>query len=46
MISIETLLDLCMLSIDELMGRLRVVEDCLDDGRESASSGRLLLTED
>lgn len=45
-ISIETLLDLSMISIDDLMWRLRVVEDRLDDGRESTNGGRLLLTQE
>jgi hypothetical protein len=43
-ISIETLPDLSELSIKELTGRLRVVEDCLEDGRESFDGGELLLS--
>ena len=43
-VSIETLLDLSELSIEELTGRLRVVEDRLDDGRESFGGGQLLFS--
>jgi hypothetical protein len=43
--AIETLLDLHTLSIEELTGRLRVVEDRLDNGRESSGGGQLHLTE-
>ncbi|VAH42548.1 unnamed protein product [Triticum turgidum subsp. durum] len=43
-VSIETLLDLSELSVEELTGRLRVVEDRLDDGRESFGSGQLLFS--
>ncbi|XBI98878.1 hypothetical protein VPH35_019063 [Triticum aestivum] len=43
-VSIETLLDLSELSIKELTGRLRVVEDRLDDVRESFGGGQLLFS--
>lgn len=43
-VSIETLLDLSELSIEELTGRLRVVEDRLEDGRESFGGGQLLFS--
>ncbi|XBI61788.1 hypothetical protein VPH35_042532 [Triticum aestivum] len=43
-VSIETLLDLSELSVEELTGRLRVVEDRLDDGRESFGGGQLLFS--
>ncbi|VAH85559.1 unnamed protein product [Triticum turgidum subsp. durum] len=43
-VSIETFLDLSELSIEELTGRLRVVEDRLDDGRESFGGGQLLFS--
>lgn len=46
-ISIETLVDLKTLSIEELTGRLKVVEERLDrEGDVSSSEGRLLLTEE
>lgn len=40
------LLDLCVLSNEELTGWLRGLEDCLGDVQESDNSGRLLLTEE
>ena len=45
-IAIETLLDISTLSLDEVTGRLRVVQDRLDDaqGANSSQGGRLLLT--
>ncbi|XP_073362463.1 uncharacterized protein [Aegilops tauschii subsp. strangulata] len=45
-IAIETLLDISTLSLDEVTGRLRVVQDRLDDahGGSSSQGGRLLLT--
>ena len=45
-IAIETLLDINMLSLDEVTGRLRVVQDRLDDtqGGSNSQGGRLLLT--
>ena len=43
-VSIETLLDLSELSIEELMGRLRVVKDRLDNGRESFGGEQLLFS--
>ncbi|KAE8766461.1 hypothetical protein D1007_62315 [Hordeum vulgare] len=45
-VSIETLLDLSELSIEELTGQLRVVEDRLEDGRESFGGGQLLLSKE
>lgn len=45
-VSIETLLDLTELPIEELTGRLWVVEDCLKDGRESFGGGQLLLSKE
>ncbi|XBJ10170.1 hypothetical protein VPH35_015098 [Triticum aestivum] len=43
-VSIETLLDLSELSIEELTSRLRVVEERLEDGRESFGGEQLLLS--
>jgi hypothetical protein len=43
-LSIETLLDVSTLSIEEVTGRLKAVED--DGGESSAMEGRLLLTKD
>ncbi|XBI27046.1 hypothetical protein VPH35_051604 [Triticum aestivum] len=43
-VSIETLLDLSELSVEEITGRLRVVEDRLDDGRESFGGRQLLFS--
>uniref|UniRef100_A0A8R7P947 Retrovirus-related Pol polyprotein from transposon TNT 1-94 n=1 Tax=Triticum urartu TaxID=4572 RepID=A0A8R7P947_TRIUA len=45
-IAIKTLLDISTLSLDEVTGRLRVVQERLDDTQSSGSSqgGRLLLT--
>ena len=46
-ISIETMLDVTTMSVDELTGRLRVVEDRLEeDNNDGGSGGRLLLTEE
>ncbi|XP_073351897.1 uncharacterized protein [Aegilops tauschii subsp. strangulata] len=47
-IAIETLLDISTLSLDEVIGRLRVVQDRLDDahGGSSSQGGRLLLTQE
>ncbi|XP_073353387.1 uncharacterized protein [Aegilops tauschii subsp. strangulata] len=46
-IAIETMLDVTTMSVDELTGRLRVVEDRLEeDNNDGGSGGRLLLTEE
>ncbi|XP_073357896.1 uncharacterized protein [Aegilops tauschii subsp. strangulata] len=46
-IAIETLLDVSTLSLDEVTGRLRVVQDRIsENAAESQSGGRLLLTEE
>jgi hypothetical protein len=43
-VSIETLLDLVAMSVEEVMGHLRAVEERLDDD-QGASGGQFLLTE-
>ncbi|XP_073359651.1 uncharacterized protein [Aegilops tauschii subsp. strangulata] len=46
-IAIETLLDVSTLSLDEVTGRLRAVQDRIsENAAESQSGGRLLLTEE
>lgn len=46
-IAIETLLDVSTLSLDEVVGRLRVAQDRIsDNAAESQSGSRLLLTEE
>jgi hypothetical protein len=44
--SIETLVDLNTLSIDELVGRLKAAEERSGLDEEGASGGQLLLTEE
>ena len=44
-LSIETLLDLSEMTVEELTGRLRAAEDRYDDGDIVDKTGRLLLTE-
>ncbi|XP_072150391.1 uncharacterized protein [Setaria viridis] len=45
--SIETLLELSKLTIEDIVGRLKVVEDCVVDAPAHASAGsQLLLTEE
>jgi hypothetical protein len=43
-LSIETLLDVSTLSVEEVTGRLKAVED--DGGESSTVKGKLLLTDD
>lgn len=45
-ISIETLVDLSTLTIEELTGRLLAVEERFAEGGEAGGGGRLLLTEE
>ena len=45
-IAIETILDVRTLFLDEVMGRLRVVQDRIIDNATESSGGRLLLTEE
>jgi hypothetical protein len=45
-ISIESLLDISTMSIEEITGRLRAVEGCGDDDDEPVAGGKLLLTEE
>uniref|UniRef100_A0ACD5UZQ7 Uncharacterized protein n=1 Tax=Avena sativa TaxID=4498 RepID=A0ACD5UZQ7_AVESA len=44
--SIKTLLDPAMLTVEEVVGHLRAVEERLDDDQGGISSGQLLLTEE
>lgn len=43
--SIESCVDLSTMSLDELMGRLKVVEERDDEDGDNSSGGKLLLTE-
>uniref|UniRef100_A0ACD5TNV1 Uncharacterized protein n=1 Tax=Avena sativa TaxID=4498 RepID=A0ACD5TNV1_AVESA len=43
--STETLLDPAMLTVEEVVGHLRAIEERLDGDQEGNSSGQLLLTE-
>ena len=45
-LSIETLLDLSTLSIEDVTGRLKVVEDHAEAPARAAASVQLLLTEE
>uniref|UniRef100_A0A0A9BD26 Uncharacterized protein n=1 Tax=Arundo donax TaxID=35708 RepID=A0A0A9BD26_ARUDO len=44
--SIETLLDILILSIEEVAGRMKVVEDRIDPPQSSREAGKLLLKEE
>ncbi|KAF0904264.1 hypothetical protein E2562_033028 [Oryza meyeriana var. granulata] len=45
-VAIEMLLDLNTMSVEELVGRLRVAEESGDVDEETGGAGRLLLTEE
>ncbi|KAK1677381.1 hypothetical protein QYE76_038229 [Lolium multiflorum] len=45
-ISIETLLDTSLLTVEELIGRLRAAEDRYGLGQNNSNDGQLLLTEE
>jgi hypothetical protein len=45
-VSIEPLLDISTISIEEITGLLRAAEGCGDDEVEPAMGGKLLLTEE
>ena len=45
-LSIETMLDLSTLTIEDVTGRLRAMDECLEQVTATKDSGKLLLTEE
>ena len=45
-LSTETLLDMSTLSIEDVTGRLKAVEDCAEAPTRTTAGGQLLLTEE